>query len=183
MAQIDLSNQIYGRRKLVTNRVITGDLNADLETVKLILGDVIKNHEENQNEEMKLFNIFVNKEDWWTKLKVTREDINNKVSVPNAWALSRTINGYCFGEPVKFIARGTDETQGSDITSTKQAQVEVLSEMLDRMGNHDSDMMATMCASICGLGYKLALPANNEELDINGIPFVINSDKIGRAHV
>ena len=178
MAQIDLSNQIYGRRKLVTNRQITGDINGDLETVKLILSDVMSVHETNQTQEMTLFNIFVNKTDWWSKDKVTREDINNKVSIPNAWALSRTINGYCFGEPVKFIARGSDETENGETQTTKQAQVEVLSEMLDRMGNHDSDIMATMCASICGVGYKLALPANNEELELNGIPFVINTDII-----
>ncbi len=178
MAQIDLSNQIYGRRKLVTNRVITGDLNEDLKTVQLILGDVMQDHEANQTKELELFKIFMNDADWWTKSKVTRADINNKVSVPNAWALSRTVNSYCFGEPVKFIARGSDETENSDLQSTKQAQVEVLSEMLDRMGNHDSDIMATMCASICGLGYKLALPANQEELDVNGIPFVINTDII-----
>lgn len=178
MAQIDLSNQIYGRRKLVTNRQITGDINGDLETVKLILSDVMSVHETNQTQEMTLFNIFVNKADWWSKDKVTREDINNKVSIPNAWALSRTINGYCFGEPVKFIARGSDETESGEAQTTKQAQVEVLSEMLDRMGNHDSDIMATMCASICGVGYKLALPANNEELELNGIPFVINTDII-----
>lgn len=178
MAQIDLSNQIYGRRKLVTNRQITGDINGDLETVKLILSDVMSVHESNQTQEMTLFNIFVNKTDWWSKDKVTREDINNKVSIPNAWALSRTINGYCFGEPVKFIARGSDETENGEAQTTKQAQVEVLSEMLDRMGNHDSDIMATMCASICGVGYKLALPANSEELELNGIPFVINTDII-----
>lgn len=178
MAQIDLSNQIYGRRKLVSNRQITGDINGDLETVKLILSDVMSVHETNQTQEMTLFNIFVNKTDWWSKAKVTREDINNKVSIPNAWALSRTINGYCFGEPVKFIARGSDETEGGDEQTTKQAQVEVLSEMLDRMGNHDSDIMATMCASICGVGYKLALPANSDELELNGIPFVINTDII-----
>lgn len=178
MAQIDLSNQIYGRRKLVTNRVITGDLNEDLKTVQLILGDVMQVHEANQTKELELFKIFMNDAEWWTKSKVTRADINNKVSVPNAWALSRTVNSYCFGEPVKFIARGSDETENSDLQSTKQAQVEVLSEMLDRMGNHDSDIMATMCASICGLGYKLALPANQEELDANGIPFVINTDII-----
>ena len=178
MAQIDLSNQIYGRRKLVTNRQITGDINGDLETVKLILSDVMSVHETNQTQEMTLFNIFVNKTDWWSKDKVTREDINNKVSIPNAWALSRTINGYCFGEPVKFIARGSDETESGEAKTTKQAQVEVLSEMLDRMGNHDSDIMATMCASICGVGYKLALPANSEELELNGIPFVINTDII-----
>ena len=178
MAQIDLSNQIYGRRKLVTNRQITGDINGDLETVKLILSDVMSVHETNQTQEMTLFNIFVNKTDWWSKDKVTREDINNKVSIPNAWALSRTINGYCCGEPVKFIARGSDETENGEAQTTKQAQVEVLSEMLDRMGNHDSDIMATMCASICGVGYKLALPANSEELELNGIPFVINTDII-----
>lgn len=178
MAQIDLSSQIYGRRRLVTNRAITGDLNADIETVKLILSDVMQVHADNQSKELELFKIFVNDSSWWTKNKVTRDDINNKVSVPNAWALSRTVNGYCFGEPVKFIARGSDETENGDLQSTKQAQVEVLSEMLDRMGNHDSDIMATMCASICGLGYKLALPANKEELEINGIPFVINTDII-----
>lgn len=178
MAQIDLSNQIFGRRKLVTNRVVTGDLNEDLKTVQLILADVMQVHEANQTEELRLFNIFMNDSSWWSKDKTTRSDINNKVSVPNAWALSRTINSYCFGEPVKFIARGSDETENSDLQSTKQAQVEVLSEMLDRMGNHDSDIMATMCASICGLGYKLALPANQEELDVNGIPFVINTDII-----
>ena len=178
MAQIDLSSQIYGRRRLVTNRAITGDLNADIETVKLILSDVMQVHADNQSKELELFKIFVNDSSWWTKNKVTRDDINNKVSVPNAWALSRTVNGYCFGEPVKFIARGSDETENGDLQSTKQAQVEVLSEMLDRMGNHDSDIMATMCASICGLGYKLALPANQEEIDINGIPFVINTDII-----
>ena len=178
MAQIDLSSQIYGRRRLVTNRAITGDLNADIETVKLILSDVMQVHADNQSKELELFKIFVNDSSWWTKNKVTRDDINNKVSVPNAWALSRTVNGYCFGEPVKFIARGSDETKNGDLQSTKQAQVEVLSEMLDRMGNHDSDIMATMCASICGLGYKLALPANKEELEINGIPFVINTDII-----
>lgn len=178
MAQIDLSSQIYGRRRLVTNRAITGDLNADIETVKLILSDVMQVHADNQSKELELFKIFVNDSSWWKKSKVTRDDINNKVSVPNAWALSRTVNGYCFGEPVKFIARGSDETENGDLQSTKQAQVEVLSEMLDRMGNHDSDIMATMCASICGLGYKLALPANQEEIDINGIPFVINTDII-----
>lgn len=179
MAEIKLTDNIYGRRKLVTNRVITGDLNTDLDTVKLILGDIKSAHEQNQNEELRLFNIFMNKQDWWDKAKTTREDINNKISIPNAWALSRTINGYCFGEPVKFIARGADDTENtSELTATKQAQVEVLSEMLDRMGNHDSDIMATMCASICGLGYKLALPANSEELELNGIPFVINSDII-----
>ena len=64
MAQIDLSNQIYGRRKLVTNRQITGDINGDLETVKLILSDVMSVHETNQTQEMTLFNIFVNKTDW-----------------------------------------------------------------------------------------------------------------------
>lgn len=178
MAQIDLSKQIYGRRKLVTNRVITGDLNADLDTVKNILAETKTAHSENQAQELSLFNIFVNDSSWWTKQKVTRDDINNKIDVPTAWALSRTINSYCFGEPIKLVARGADENADGEVAGTKQAQVEVLSEMLDRMGNHDSDIMASMCASICGVGYKLALPANKEEIDINGIPFVINNDVI-----
>ena len=174
MAEIDFTKQVYGRRKLVTNRRITGNAAADLKTVMKILSEVISIQNDNADAEMKLFNIFVNDRTWWDKNKETRNDINNVIRIPTAWALSRTLNGYCFGEPIKYIARGAD-TEGN---VSKQAQVEKLSEMLDFCHNHDSDMMASMCASICGLGYKIALPANKEEIEETGIPFVINNDLI-----
>lgn len=174
MADFDFTKQVYGRRKLVTNRRLTGDLRADMQVVREILKEVMPVHQENQLQQAALFKIFLNDETWWGKDKKSRRDINNQIRIPTAWMLSRTLNGYCFGEPIKFIARGEDYKKGA----SKQAQVEKLSEMLDYMSNHDSDMMATMTASICGLGYKIALPSNEDELEDSGIPFVINTDMI-----
>lgn len=174
MADFDFTRQVYGRRKLVTNRRLTGDIKADMQVVKSILTDVMPVHKDNQRQETMLFEVFLNDERWWSKDKESRKDINNQIRIPTAWMLSRTLNGYCFGEPIKYIAR-SDDTKDK---ISKQEQVEKLSEMLDYMSNHDSDMMATMTASICGLGYKIALPSNSEELEDSGIPFVINTDII-----
>lgn len=168
----DNTSQLYGRRLLRTNRVLTGDPAADIEIVAKILEEVISIHNLNVTEEEKLFKIYLNDSSSWTKTKETRADINNVISIPTAWALSRTLNGYCFAEPIKYIARGGN----SEIENgqSKQALVEKLSTMLDYANNHDSTVMATLSASICGLGYKLCLPSSAEELEESGVPFVIN---------
>lgn len=175
MAKFDSKSQTYGRQLLTTNRIIINEPNQDLATVKLILEEALKVHEKNVEEETKLFNIFFNDSNWWSKSKAQRGDINNKRSIPTAWALTRTLNGYCFGEPIKYIARGgrTEEEENSDLS--KQQQVERLSAMLDYVGNNDSNTMATYSASICGLGYKLCLPATQEEYEETGVPFVVNT--------
>lgn len=177
MSDFDNSSKYFGRKIIKTNLSIIGDETQDLETVKKILASALKVHEKNVEEENELFNIYLNNPDWWSKNKVQREDINNKISVPTAWALTRTLNSYCFGEPIKYLYKDLDENDNQSLTEeqqSKQKQIEVLSAMLDTQHNHDSTTMATICASICGLGYKLALPATEEEIDENGIPFIIN---------
>ena len=169
----DSTQQLYGRRRITTHRKILGqDVNADLAEVIAILGEAVKIHAENQKKESELFHIFFNSPNFLDKDKKQRSDINTKVLVPSAWAISRTLNGYCFGEPIKYVARDGSEANG------KQAKVEVLSEMLDFQNNHNSTVMATLSASICGLGYKLVLPADEQELATMGVPFVINQDFI-----
>lgn len=169
----DNTQQLYGRRRITTHRKILGqDVNADLTEVIKILSESVKIHEENQQKESELFHIFFNSPDFLDKTKTQRSDINTKVLVPSAWSISRTLNGYCFGEPIKYVARDGSEASG------KQAKVETLSEMLDFQNNHNSTVMATLSASICGLGYKLVLPADETELATMGVPFVINQDFI-----
>lgn len=168
----DNSSQLYGRSLLKTNLRLTGDIAQDAEIVGSILAEVMTTHEKNADEETKLFEIYLNDSNSWTKTKETRNEINNKVSIPTAWALTRTLNGYCFGEPIKYIARGKADQDGQQIN--KQALVERLSAMLDYANNHDATVMATLSASICGLGYKLCLPANQDEIAETGVPFVIN---------
>lgn len=181
MANFDNTSEYYGRKVLKTNLSITGDIKADVDIVKNILKEVLPTHDKNAEEETALFNIYLNNPDWWEKTKETRSDVNNKVSIPTAWALSRTLNGYCFGEPIKYLAKDMEDKSNEQLNEeqrSKQKQVEILSAMLDTMHNHDSTTMATLCASICGLGYKLALPATDEEIEENGVPFIINSNII-----
>ena len=177
MSNFDNTSKYYGRKILKTNLSMIGDENADLQTVKTILKSVMETHKQNIEEETELFQIFLNDPDWWEKDKEQRSDINNKISIPTAWALTRTLNSYCFGEPIKYLYKDIDDNEEQTLTDSqksKQKQIEILSAMLDTQHNHDSTTMATLCASICGLGYKLALPANDQEIEENGIPFVIN---------
>lgn len=148
---------------------MTGNAEIDAFTVMQILNETLPVHTLNVYEEDELFRIFFNDSSYWQKTKKQRDDINNKITVADAWAVTRTVNSYCFGEPIKYVSRQTDEK------SDKQAQVEILSEFLDYTGNHDATIMATLSASVCGLGYKLALPSNKDELEYSGIPFVINN--------
>lgn len=180
MSNFDNTSKYYGRKVLKTNLSIIGDEAQDLNTVKLILKSALETHNKNIEEETELFKIFLNDPDWWEKDKVQRGDINNKISIPTAWALTRTLNSYCFGEPIKYLYKDIDneEENITDEQKSKQKQIEILSAMLDTQHNHDSTTMATLCASICGLGYKLALPATEEEMEENGIPFVINENII-----
>ena len=164
-----LDTKYCGRKIICTNRELTGNAAVDALTVMQILNDVLPVHQQNVQEEDELFRIFFNDSSYWSKDKKQRNDISNKLTVDDAWAVTRTINSYCFGEPIKYVSRQTDKE------SNKQKEVEILSEFLDFRGNHDSTIMATLSSSVCGLGYKLSLPANKEELEYSGVPFVINN--------
>lgn len=164
-----IKSQYKGREVIRTNRHLSGDAEKDAKIISKILKETLDIHRENADVETELFNVFFNEEGYWKKQKEQRSDINNKITVGSAWAATRTINSYCFGEPIKIVSRNTLAEEG------KQEQVELLSEYLDIQHNHDATIMATLCSSICGLGYKLALPANKEEFDFTGVPFVINN--------
>lgn len=161
--------QFEGRILITTNRKVVGDTEKDAPIIAKILEETLPKHDENVKEEKRLFQIYFNDSDCWTKEKATRDDINNKITVADAWAISRTINGYCFGEPIKYVSRKTD------VESGVQSDVEELSQMLDFSHNQDSTIMATLCSSVCGLGYKLAMPSNKEEYEQTEVPFVINA--------
>ena len=162
-----LKDQLAGRQKIKTNLSLVGDPSSDLSTIKKILKQALNTHSLNVAEFNKLFQIYFNSKEYWSKTKQQRTDINNIISVPNAWAITRTLTGYCFGEPIKYVARQESELN--------QPQVETLSAWLDFCGNHNATFMAATTASICGLGYKLALQNKEAEADI---PFNINNDII-----
>ena len=172
MSEFKVDSQLIGRNRILTSKKITGNPIEDIQTVKKILEEALPVHNKNVNEENKLFDIYFNGAEWWAKSKTQRSDINNKISIPTAWSITRTLNGYCFTEPIKYVAR----SQGDNPNA--QEQVEKLSAMLDFTNNHASTIMASLCSSVCGLGYKLVLPSTDEEYEDTNVPFVINQNVI-----
>lgn len=164
-------NQIYGRTVLKTHRRITGDLSKDIPTVREILNEVLPTHYQNASREKHLFDIYFNA-NWWAKNKEQRPDINNQINIPTAYAITRTLNGYVFTDPIKYSARNS---KGSP---KKLQQVEHLSAMLDYAHNHASTVSAAISSSVCGLGYKLCLPAKKSDYDRTGVAFIINNEPL-----
>ena len=160
------NKQFEGRILITTSRKITGVVSDDIPVIAKILEETLPIHKKNAKEEKRLFQIYFNDDDFWKKEKATRDDVNNKITVDDAWAISRTINGYCFGEPIKYVSR----EKGDD--GEIQSSLEQFSQWLDFSHNQDSTIMATLCSSVCGLGYKLAMPADEEDFNETGVPLL-----------
>lgn len=159
----DLSwiNSEGGRKVIKTNLRLTGDIANDIDTIKLIIEKSLPIHKKNVLAMNELFSIFYNNQKISLKYKQQRNDINNKIGVSNAYSITRTINSYCFGEPFKYLANDT----------SNQVYVERLNSILNYAGNYNQTISATLNSSVCGIGYKIALPKNDDE-----IPFKINGD-------
>ena len=99
-----LNTNFCGRKIITTNRTLSGKAGVDALTVMQILNEVLPVHKINAKDEDELFSIFFNDSSYWSKNKEQRNDINNKLTVDDAWAVTRTINSYCFGEPIKYVS-------------------------------------------------------------------------------
>ena len=138
-----------GRRKIKTHWNLEGKASEILPNVKKMLNDTLPIHNLNVVEIDALFSIFFNHQKIETeKVKEQRPSINNKDSVADAYKAVRTINSYCFGEPLLYIANDMK----------KQANVEILNKLLKYRNNHKETVNATLNSSICGIGYKTCLP-------------------------
>ena len=148
----DWVNPNGGRRKITTHWKLEGNAQEMLPNIKKMLNDTLVIHNLNVKEINALFSIFFNHQKIETeKEKNQRPDINNKDSIADAYKAVRTINSYCFGEPLLYIANDME----------KQGNVESLNKLLRYRNNHKENINATLNASICGVGYKTCLPTSN----------------------
>ena len=138
-----------GRRKIITHWNLEGKAQEIIPNIKKMLNDTLKVHNLNVKEINALFSIFFNHQKIETeKTKEQRSDINNKDSIADAYKAVRTINSYCFGEPLLYIANDME----------KQSYVESLNKLLRYRNNHNENINATLNSSICGIGYKTCFP-------------------------
>lgn len=157
----------YGRQKIFTDILPTGNVARDIIIIPQILAKAIPVHNGNVSKIDKLVDYFYNYTDIELKKKVSRPDINNKISVPRANTTVTTINSYCFSNPFKFISLQAEK----EIT-------EQLKEFNDccELDNYSTKLIETTeWSGVAGIGYKFVSKPNQRDLQ-DGRFFKTTSD-------
>lgn len=158
---VQLQNRAFvGRDKIKYKDIFKGNVVSDFSAIKEVINYAMPIHEKNVERIDELFTIYFNDKNF-SKNKKSRSDIDNKVPFADSFAATRTINGYCFGEPLKLVSNNRNVVD----------EAQKLSEMLTCAQNHKATVDCTTNTSICGLGYKLVLPLDDEDC-----PFFIRGD-------
>ena len=147
---------IYGRKKIFTDIIPTGNIAQDIQIIPQILANAIPVHNENVSAMDRLVDYYYNHTDIDFKEKVSRPDINNKISIPRANTTVTTINSYCFSNPFKFIS-----------LQAEQQVTDELKEFNDccELDNYASKLIETTeWSGITGIGYKFVNKPNQKDL-------------------
>lgn len=146
----------YGRKKIFTDIIPTGDVSQDKIIIPQILAQSISVHNENVSAMDRLIDYFYNHTDIDYKNKISRPEINNKVSVPRANTTVTTINSYCFSNPFKFISLQAE----NEITEELKAFNDCC-----EIDNYCTKLIeSTQWSGITGIGYKFVQKPNEKDL-------------------
>lgn len=161
------ASQLYGRKRIYTDIVPTGDIAQDIKIIPQILYNSIPVHNENVGAMDRLIDYFYNHTAIDAKEKISRPEVNNKVSVPRANTTVTTINSYCFSNPFKFISL--------------QAEQEITDELKNfndvcELDNYASKLIeTTQWSGITGIGYKFVSRPTERDIE-NGLYFKTTGD-------
>lgn len=159
--------QLYGRKRIYTDIVPTGIIAEDIKIIPQILYKSIPVHTENVGAMDRLVNYFYNHTAIDDKIKISRPEVNNKVSIPRANTTVTTINSYCFSNPFKFISL--------------QAEQEITDELKNfndccELDNYSAKLIeTTQWSGVTGIGYKFVSKPNAKDIE-NGMFFKTTGD-------
>ena len=163
-----MSSKTYGRIQILTDMVLNGNIEHDREIIPKIIENALPHH-------LKNVGAYSINESWYfndtakilSKEKHIREEINNKFTFATAKSVVEMNNGYCFGEPFKYV---TNEAEQS-----KQEQMTAFNKCLKLAQNHQHTRTCAENAAKFGIAYKLALPPTKNDVE-KGKFFRIVSD-------
>ena len=159
--------QLYGRKRIYTDIVPTGIIAEDIKIIPQILYNSIPVHTENVGAMDRLVNYFYNHTAIDDKSKISRHEVNNKVSIPRANTTVTTINSYCFSNPFKFIS-----------LQAEQQITDELKEFNDccELDNYSAKLIeTTQWSGVTGIGYKFVSKPNAKDIK-NGMFFKTTGD-------
>lgn len=156
-----------GRRPIYTNEPII-----DKQSVATIINDALLTHKKNIEEIETLEKYYLGEQQILHRQKEQRPDINNKITVNNAYAITRIINGIAYGNQIQIIPRTKEITD----------EVAKFNEFSQNEMKHKKDMEISNWQSIVGTAYVLVLP-NVAFIDEFGTRVSINPREPFKSYV
>ena len=137
-----------GRREIYTDvEQITS------ENIVEVLDKAMSEHNVNSAEIDYLYEVYKGNQDIQKKVKETRTEINNKITVNRAYEIVTFKDGYVFGEPVQYISVGEEK----NVTD----EIKLLNDFMDDCDKGELDSKLAEWFLVCGVGYRMVLPKPN----------------------
>ena len=153
---------LHGREEIST----TADEITE-ENVVEVLKKALDTHKKNSDDIEYLYNYVRGDQPVLRRSKPIRPEINNKVVVNHAFAITQFVSGYFVGEPVAYVRRGERDGASDEI---EQLNTYMHNE---NKASHDKRMATWM--AVCGVGYRMILPNKYAEFDSDETPFEIDT--------
>ena len=163
-----MASKNYGRIKILTDMVLNGNIENDKVVIPKIIEEALPHHKVNVR-------AYTTNENWYfnntskilSKVKYVRPEIDNKFTFSKAKSTVEMNNGYCFGEPFKYVTNEAEER--------KQVQMTAFNKCLKLAQAHQHTRTCAENGAKFGISYKLALRPTKSDLD-KGRFFRIVSD-------
>lgn len=149
---------IYGRIKILSDLIPTGDIEQDKFIIPLIIENTLNQHQQNVCKMTELKGYYYNYiADLDSKNKTQQKSINNKIPINYPEIAVTTINSYCFAQPITFSGR----------TNGIEDKIKSLNDALDddKYAQKSHDMFLN--SAITALGYRYITPATKEQIANN----------------
>ena len=144
-----------GRRKIFTDTI---DITAA--NIESVINDTLKIHKKNADEIKYLMDYERGITPIADRQKTGREDVNYKINENHAAEIKTFKVGYVFSSPITLTQRAVEDGSPREMDDKR---VSALNEMMFAQGKFQKDKMLAEDFSICGVGYRMALPNTDDD--------------------
>lgn len=135
--------------------IYTDELNIDRSNIVKVLENSISTHLTNRSDIEYLYNYYKGDQPSLYRVKVAREEINNRVVVNRANEIVSFKVGYLLGEPVQYVSRKSEKVE----------QIAELNNFLFEEDKASKDIAVGEWFYICGTAYRIVLPDPDDSVD------------------
>lgn len=153
-------------RQIITTNYELEEIEKNEDLLIEVIQDAIDTFDSNVQDIEYLFNYFAGDQPILDRTKDIRPEINNKIVVNYANAITKFKTGYLLWKPIQYIARKTDIDTSS---------LELLNDYMVMQGKESKDKETANSQSICGTAYRLALVNDEYDEELDNTPFLIRN--------